>query len=212
MHSRVLTRTLLCAAMLPLATLTAAHASAQGARIGAIYGATFSTLNGLKNVDQRTGTMGGLTLQLPLSGAFSFQPELLFVSKGAKSNVTNGPDIQLDYAEVPLLLRFAPAARSPLSPHIYAGPYLGLQIDCEVTGSNGNCDDVPGINTKSVDLGGVIGAGVDLDLGGLVLTAGGRYGFGVSKIIDFTVGQARDEARNGVFALYGGVSLRFGKR
>ncbi len=183
----------------------------QGVRIGGIIGATYSQLSGIDNLDQRTGTMGGVSVVLPLAGPFSLQTEALVVSKGADgqlSTSTNG--VQLTYAEVPVLLRLSVSRQSMLAPHVYAGPYFGYQVDCSVQGSDVDCDDLPGVSTKSVDIGGIVGGGVDLDLGGLVLTSGLRYEFGVSKVIDFDTSNVRESARNGTFALYAGLSFRIG--
>ena len=191
----------------------APSAVAQSGHIGVIGGATFSTLNGLKSVDQRTGAMGGLSLVLPLGGSVSLQPEALFVTKGAKGTVSSSSTgVSIKYAEVPVLLRFSSSKASIIVPHVYVGPYFGLQIDCTVQGSSGSCDDLPGVSTKSVDLGGIAGGGIDLNVGGLVLTAGARYDFGVSKVIEFKTSSVREAAKNGAFALYAGLSVGFGKK
>ena len=196
-----------------LITLASQSAVAQGGHIGVIGGATFSTLNGLKSVDQRTGGMGGLSLVLPLGGSVSLQPEALFVTKGARGPVSSSSDgISIKYAEVPVLLRFSSSHASVIVPHVYVGPYFGLQIDCTVKGSSGSCDDLPGISTKSVDVGGIAGAGIDLHVGGLVLTGGARYDFGVSKVIEFTTSSVREAAKNGAFAIYAGLAVGFGKK
>ena len=196
-----------------LISLIAQGAFAQSRHIGVIGGATFSTLNGLNSVDQRTGTIGGLSLVLPLGGSVSLQPEALFVTKGAKGPVSSSSNgVMLKYAEVPVLLRFSSTKASVIVPHVYVGPYFGLQIDCTVQGSSGSCNDLPGISTKSVDVGGIAGGGIDLNVGGLVLTAGARYDFGVSKVVEFKTSSVREAAKNGAFALYAGVSVGFGKK
>lgn len=205
---RVASRALGVAAamLLPLAT-----AEAQS-RIGVIGGATFATLRGVDNVDQRDGAMGGVSLLFPVAGPFSLQTELLAVSKGAGGTIGPSSDgVKLTYAEVPVLLRFTPSA-GLLSPHVYAGPYVGLRINCTLQSGNSDCDDVGTVSTRSADMGGLVGGGVDLSLGRLVLTGGARYGFGVSKVIDFDVDNVRESAKTGTFALYAGVSLQLGGR
>jgi hypothetical protein len=190
--------------------LPTASANAQ-AQIGAILGATFSTLRGVDNLDSRTGLLGGLSLVLPLAGPVRLQPELLFVTKGAEG--ADGVDgVELSYAEIPVLLRLNLGAGGGITPHVYAGPYFGIEIDCKVEGTDADCDNSPDISTKSVDVGGTVGGGLDLDLGPAVLTGGLRYSFGVSKIADFEVGNVRESAKNGTFALYAGLALRLGSR
>lgn len=195
-----------------LITLLSQSAAAQSGHIGVIGGATFSTLNGLKSVDQRTGAMGGLSLVLPIGGSVSLQPEALYVTKGAKGTVSSSSSgVDIKYAEVPVLLRFSSSKASVVVPHIYVGPYFGLQVDCKVKGSGGSCDDLPGISTKTVDVGGIGGAGIDLNVGGLVLTAGARYDFGISKVVEFKTSSVRESAKNGAFAIYAGLAVGFGK-
>jgi Outer membrane protein beta-barrel domain len=194
-----------------LVTASAAQMQAQGS-IGVIVGANYSTLKGVKSLDQRDGTMGGISLVLPMGGSIALQPELLLVTKGATTGGTSGTSgVKLNYAEVPVLLRVGLAKGSLIAPHVYAGPYLGLKVDCTVQGTNSACDDVPGISTKTVDVGGIAGGGLDLTVSGLVLTAGVRYDFGVSKVIEFNNANVRESAKNGTFALYAGVAVRFGR-
>jgi len=199
----------LAVALLALLAVLAAPASAQGGHIGAIVGATFSSLRGIDGLDSRSGLIGGLSLVLPSSGPLSLQPELLLTHKGAKGSTSGAEGLRLHYAEVPLLLRLTLARDGMVHPHLYAGPYFGIQIDCTVSGSSGDCDDVPGISTKTVDVGGTLGGGVDVDFGPLVLTGGLRYGFGLSKVADFDIDTVQQSARNGTFAIYAGVGLRF---
>ena len=187
----------------------ASHAQS---RIGLIGGATFSTLRGVNDLDQRDGAMGGLSLLFPLVGPFSLQTELLGVTKGAGGTIGPSTDgVKLTYAEVPVLLRFTPSA-GVLSPHVYAGPYVGLNINCSLQRGDTDCDDVGTISTRSADIGGVLGGGLDLAVGSLIITGGARYDFGVSKVIDFDVDNVRESAKTGMFALYAGVAIRFGTR
>lgn len=187
-------------------------ARAQGGQFGAIVGATFSTLRGVDGLDSRTGLLGGLSLVLPSGGAFALQPEALLVSKGAKGTNTTAAGLKLNYVEIPVLLRLTLSRDGSVHPHAYAGPYLGFQIDCSVKGTSADCNDVPGVSTKTVDVGGIVGGGLDFDFGPLVLTGGARYGFGVSTVADFQVGSVKESAKNGVWALYTGLSFRIGGR
>jgi hypothetical protein len=196
----------LCAAT--AAALLARRASAQ---VTVLAGATFSELRGIDDarLDRRTGAFGGLSFVVPFGrGALALQPELLVISKGADAPAATGGGVRLNYLEVPVLLRLSPAPQSALRPHVYVGPYLGLRITCDISGSAQSCDDVPDLNANELDVGGVLGGGVMFALGGLNATVGGRYGFGVSRVADFRVGNVRESARNGVFALY--VGLGFG--
>lgn len=187
--------------------LVPAGAKAQ-TQFGGIVGATFSTLRGIDGLDSRTGLIGGLSLVS--GGALGLQTGLLFTSKGAKGSTNTANGVQLDYVEVPLALRLSFGQGSNINPHVYAGPYLGFKIDCKVEGFSGDCDDVPGVSTKSVDIGGVVGGGLDFSFGPLVLITGLRYGFGVSNVADFEFGSVRESAKNGSFAIYTGLAIKLG--
>ena len=194
-----------------LISLPAVVSHAQG-QIGAIAGFTSTTFRGVNDINNRTGVIGGLSIVLPSGGAFTWQPELLLVSKGAKGTNSTPQGLKLNYLEVPVLLRLNLGSGSEITPHLYAGPYFGLQVDCKVQGISGKCDDVPGVSTHTVDVGGTFGGGVSLDLSGVVFTGGLRYSFGVSKVADFDVASVKESAKNGGFALYTGVALRLGSR
>jgi len=195
----------LLASLAPFAT-----ARAQGGHIGAIVGATFSTLRGIDGLDSRTGLIGGISNVSSSSGLFTMQSELLLVTKGAKGTNSTAEGLQLGYIEVPIMLRLQPKTEGTVHPHLYAGPYLGFKIDCKVKGTSGSCDDIPGVSTKTVDVGGTMGAGLDFDLGPLVLSGGARYSFGVSNVADFDIANVKQSAKNGVFALYAGAAVRVG--
>ena len=202
--SRGLFRLSLCATAVLVPSLSA-QAQTQ---FGGIIGATFSTLRGVDGLDSRTGLIGGISLAS--GGSLGLQTGLLFTSKGAKGSTSNADGVQLDYIEVPLALRLSLGSGSNINPHVYAGPYLGFKIDCKVDGFSGDCDDVPGVSTKTVDIGGVVGGGLDFSFGPLVLITGLRYGFGVSNVADFEFGSVRESAKNGSFAIYTGLAIKLG--
>jgi hypothetical protein len=210
-------RRLLHALAIPVALaaamgIPAASAAAQG-QVGAIVGATYSTLRGIDGLDGRTGLVGGLSIVLPSSGIFALQPEVLFTNKGGSSASPNAPSgLQLSFLDVPLLLRLKLGGIGSLHPHAYAGPYFGIRVDCSVKGTSADCDRIAGVSTKSVDVGGVVGGGLDFDFGPLVLTGGARYSFGVSKIAEFERGSVRESAKNGAFTIYTGAAIRLGSR
>lgn len=203
----ILSATLLAATSL----LPCASASGQG-QIGVLLGATYSTLRGVDGLNGRTGLVGGLSIVLPSEGFLAFQTEALLVNKGAKASTGAPGGLKLSYVEVPLMARLTLHRGGSMHPHLYAGPYLGIQVDCSVKGTATACDDLPGVNTHSVDIGGMVGGGVDYDVGPLVLSGGVRYSFGVSKVADFSFDAVDESARNGVYALYAGAAIRLGRR
>jgi len=187
-------------------------------RFGILAGATFSNLRTSEDLDldNRTGTTFGATLQLPLGAKVALQPELLFVNKGAKfrtpiGNQGNNNSIRLDYLEIPVLLRYD-FSREIIGPHIYAGPTVGFNMNCQVQiGGNGqeagattDCgnDD---FKPKTLDYGMTVGAGLDFNLGGLALTGGARYGIGLADIRNDDSDEFKSRVNNGTLSLYVGV-------
>jgi len=194
------------------AMISPATLHAQTGHIGAIVGATYTTLRGVDGLDNRTGLLGGLSVVVPTSGFFTWQPEILLVSKGAKGTNRDESGLKLNYLEIPVLLRLNLNRSGTVHPHLYAGPYFGMQIDCRIKGTSSDCDDVPGVSTKTVDVGGAAGGGLDFDTGPFVLSAGLRYSFGVSTVADFEFDNVRESAKNGAWAIYTGAAIRLGRR
>lgn len=199
-----------------LAAVVAMPVHAQ--RIGIVAGGTFSQLHGLDNVQakNRTGTMFGASLTVPLSGRMAVQPELLFINKGAELHFDSGTsDIKLDYVEIPLLLRFDRGLTSLLGPHFYVGPSISFMVGCSVTVStapntSSDCSREAFFEPTTIDWGAIVGAGVDLHVGGLGVTGGARYGVGLANISKDDGPALEQRVRNGTLTVYAG--LLFGRR
>jgi hypothetical protein len=152
-----------------------------------------------------------------MSPAFSIQPEVLFMSKGATTDVGDLNDgvlsVNLSYIELAVLGRYS-LGSGPLRPTVFVGPTLGYNVGCEI-----ELDDVGAVDCdqdefdvatiKSTELGGVIGAGIDYDMGGLVLVADARYGLGLTNIDD--TGSDAD-VKNRAWTFMAGFSVPLGGR
>jgi hypothetical protein len=90
-------------------------------------------------VKQRLGLSLGIAYNMPIKGAFSFQPELLFVQKGAKLDysisepgffkVDLSGKIIINYIEVPLLVHAnLPTNSSNLKFYLAAGPAVAIGL------------------------------------------------------------------------------------
>ena len=207
-------RSVLTVALVPLVAMPL-HAQ----RLGVVAGGTFSQLRGLDNVraKNRTGTVFGLSLKLPMSDRVALQPEVLFINKGSKLEFDNAgnSDIRLDYLEIPLLLRFDRSLSSALTPHFYLGPSLSYNVGCNVEvstspGASSDCKRDVFFEPNDVDWGAVIGAGLDLNLGGLGVTGGARYGVGMANVSKDDGPALEQRVRNGTLTVYAG--LLFGRR
>lgn len=183
---------------------------------------------GLVPPDSRTGVVFGGHLVFAFSPVVGFQPEFLYVNKGASyegSGRTYSDDIgdfvnvdwkektKLDYFEIPLLLRISPGPGASARPFLLAGPALALKPTAkdraEVTASYGSqratvqtetdLDDV-----KSLDFAGVVGAGLEFPVGSATLLLEARYTLGLTSIDD---SPADLDAKNGPITLLAGVGF-----
>lgn len=203
------------ASVLSLIACTAAPLHAQ--RFGIIAGGTFANLRSSEDLDfeNRTGTIFGGSLQLPIGSSFAIQPEFLFLQKGAKfteqTGTRNTNTLRLDYLEIPVLLRFD-FSRGVVGPHIYAGPSVGFNVGCKIQfrGNNDEANAATNCNEddfkpKTLDYGMTVGGGVDFNLGSLALTGGARYGIGLADIRSDNSDEFKSRVNNGVLSLYVGV-------
>jgi len=180
----------------------------QGNQFTLLTGASFSSLKGVEGVEHRTGSVLGVSLLRPLLGPISLQPELLAVGRGVRFEKRDDLDFQV--LEIPLLLRLSVNPRAKVTPHLYGGPYLGIHLACSVRGSDLDCDDLPEVRTETVEVGGVLGGGVNLLGGPFLLTGGARYGFGISSVAEFERSLVRESARHGGWMAYVGAGIRLG--
>lgn len=206
------------AALVAVSLLLTAPLHAQ--RLGLVVGGTFSQLRGFDdvNVSNRTGTMFGASLQLPFGTRTSVQGEALFVNKGTKVNSSTGPDynVKLDYLVLPMLLRFDRHIGPGIGPHVYLGPSVGFNVGCSVTAESSGVPSTrsdcskDNFDPKVLDWSGVVGAGVDLTMGGFGVTGGARYSVGLNNVSKTSAIDASERVRNGTFTVYAGVL--FGRR
>jgi hypothetical protein len=115
------------------------------------------------------GSFGGF-LEMPLTSALRFQPELLLTQKGMASTGISTV-AKLNYIQVPLFLKVAPASRN-VRPIFFVGPDLGLLLGASSAGIS--IKDA----FKSTDLGFTAGGGVEIRRIALDL----RYTHGLTSI------------------------------
>ena len=133
-------------ALCGLALAPAAPAAAGTLGYGASLGANLADFRGdfaeLTDPQMKAGFEGGLHLDYAISRELAFQLGAVYVNKGATyeseltDNVGNSlgtakSKVQLDYLEVPLLLRatFEPWGVGALHPYLIAGPTLSFTLD-----------------------------------------------------------------------------------
>ncbi|MDI6846245.1 MAG: porin family protein, partial [Candidatus Saccharicenans sp.] len=121
----------------------------------------------------KQGIAGGASLEIGLIKGFSLQPEILYVQKGAKITANiEGMDITLnaniDYIEIPLLLKYNLISGGPTVPSVYVGPYIGFNTKAEfvisITGYPEEREDIKD-DIKNTEYGLTFGVGLTQKLG-----------------------------------------------
>jgi hypothetical protein len=125
----------------------------------------------------KTGFCAGAYLSFKLSKYLAFQPEVLVSRKGLKvDQVTTTNTFNIDFLEIPLLIKLTLSPGSSISPCLHAGPFAAIKLnDNVITGAG-----VPPIS--KFDYGITFGGGFDVKLGGNILTLETRYTMGLKNI------------------------------
>ena len=142
-------------------------------------------------LDGRTGIIGGLFANLKLAKGFSLQPELLYAQKGAKGPMTVesipvDATIQMDYIEIPVLLKYNLGGRGSLSPFLIGGVAFSTikssKTKASVVGLPLLTGESDNFNERSSDIGIVVGGGIDLSMGLTRISAELRFTAGTKPI------------------------------
>ncbi|WP_372638813.1 porin family protein, partial [Fodinibius sp.] len=107
---------------------------------------------------------------------------------------------RLDYIEVPVVAKFAFILDNPmLTPHVYFGPYVGLNMNAEQEISGGDNSGTVDIEdeVKGTDFGVVVGAGADITR----FNVGVRYSAGLVNAFE------EGDGKNGAFSIVAGIDF-----
>ncbi len=145
--------------------------------LGVKAGLNFNSINDIsESVDEswgnKTGYHLGLSYQarVPFIG-IGFQPELLFVRQGAKSNTSN-ESFYLDYITVPVNIQYG-LDLLLFRPFVMVGPYISYAIGKGHMLSGAKWDDI-----NRFDYGYSFGAGIDI----WKFQVAGKYNRGLGKL------------------------------
>ncbi len=167
---------------------------AQEASFGVKGGLSLANVTGdeVEDVEWKMGGAGGLFVEYKVSDVFAIHPEVLYCMKGSKSEgeifeTTIESTLKLTYIDIPVLAKVMIPVEGSVSPSLFAGPYVGfnldakLELEAEGESDEGDIKDY----VKSTDYGLVVGGGLDyhLDNGGAI-TLDARYSLGLSGIYD----------------------------
>jgi hypothetical protein len=193
-----------------LALLPLSNAAAQLKwEAGVKGGVSMANLYGsdVDNTSIKYGAAGGAFVTAQITEMFGVQLEGLYMQKGAKYDDTDSTGaaitgkLKLDYIEIPLLAVASFKAAEKVMINVYAGPALGILASAK--------DEDVDIKdyVKSTDFGATFGAGFTYDVETVKIVVEGRYTLGLVKIDDT---DAKEDIKNGNFAIMGGFSIPFG--
>lgn len=150
------------------------------------------------NLNGRQGALAGAYLTGRLSPGLAIQPELLFALKGGRllGTVDGAPasyDVELAYLEMPVVAKVAPlSGHRTLHPVVFAGPAPSVRIGCDLERSFESgpqrtaCEDITGFGFTRLDMGAVVGAGMQLDWAETALAIEVRYTVGLRDALEGT--------------------------
>ena len=204
--------------ILAIAIAATGSVNAQDVKIGAKVGLNLASITGGdvygEDSDTKIGFNQGLFAEISLSDKFIFQPELLFSTQGNVYKQGSFDDlikitIELDYLNIPLLIKYAVSDKFALE----FGPQLGFLLSAN-TDVEGILFDNETISVrqdvkdsfKSIDLG--LNFGISIDVSEKVMI-GARYNLGLSNISDEEdIGIEEDiNVKNSLFSMF--VGYRF---
>jgi len=160
-------------------------------------GVDFMTLGGddaNDDLSRRTGFMVGGFVLMDFEGVFALQPELMYIQKGSqRENDVGGTTIttttKLDYIEVPVLAKLAIPTDGLVSPTVFAGPTVGININAKRESEGGGQTSTSDISdsVSGTDFGVALGAGVDYTLNAGTISFDVRYELGLTSVDDTDV-------------------------
>lgn len=159
--------------------------------------------------ENRIGFLAGGFAVLPVGGALAVQIEALFSQKGAQFSADEEnleATLELDYLDVPIMLRIDGPLLGNNRLHFFGGPSLAFRMgarsklsDESFEYAQGSIDDIED-DIEPFEYGIVVGAGLDI---GRRVVIDGRYTWGLSTINKDTSDGI--ELKNRVFSFMAGV-------
>jgi hypothetical protein len=203
-----------------VATLLLPFPAASQLAVGVTGGLSLASITGDdaddEGLDMRTGFDVGGFLELPLADIVWLVPGIHYVQKGATfERLGDDFTIELDYAEVPLLLRVGVSQRNPLGINLLLGPTFAFQVKCELvdedTDDSQTCEQQAASDldlSKSFDLGLAVGGGLSFAVSpNASLLANVLWDIGVTSIDD---SPAENDVKNEAILLNVGLAFRPG--
>jgi opacity protein-like surface antigen len=196
--------------------LTLAGASSAGAQItiGIKGGANLSNFSATENggepevpYDSRTGMLLGATAGISVTPWLTVQLEGRYSQEGTQQTEAGvTASLRLSYVDLPVLARVhIPTGASPVMPFLYAGGFVGFEVDCGLKTSGAvslevDCETAD-VGRQTNDYGVVFGGGTDVRLGPGAVTLDIEYSLGLRNMAE---DPDTGEAYSRVFAFLAG--------
>ena len=189
---------------------------AQGIKFGLKVGMNSADLFGdeIKEMEQdlgeelvsKWGFCAGGFIRFSLAKTFAIQPEFLYTMKGAKMEAivldeTMKFEFNLTYLEIPVLIKIMLPTPGIITPHLYAGPVMGIKLSGKIKAEYAGESEEEDISDelKDNDYGLIVGGGIDAGK----ITVEIRYVLGLTTIAT----EADTDVKNGVFSIMLGFSF-----
>jgi len=214
-------RILVVTIVLVLLVAGGARMQAQSTSLGVVGGINVATLSvedpqGL-DIGTRFGVNFGARLSATFTPNFGVILGALYSQKGMSSTdagVTVG--FHFNYIDFPLLVQYTlPTSETgKMSVHFAAGPAVGLRATCKITGEQSgssvsvDCADI-GADVKSVDMGVMALAGLDIQAGSGSVIVDVAYDLGLTNINSTSDGGS---IKNRTFYVMAGYQIPLGSR
>lgn len=146
-------------------------------------------------LERKSGWAAGVFARFGI-GPLALQPEVLYVRRGAAvegPGVVGSPELQMDFVEVPLLLRLGSGGTA-----LYGGGYGAAKVDAKAVSDDAELD----LSSEIEDFDYGVVAGVSLGLGKFEIE--GRYSYGLRNLV---VDPAAPELKNRALSVLGAFTF-----
>ena len=166
-------------------------------QFGVKAGANFANITNSDGGKTLVGLNAGALVKIPVTEAFSVQPEAVFSMQGVKYD---GGKNTLSYINVPVLATYT----LPVGVFFQTGPQIGFLMSAKAKEDGGESIDIKSA-LKSTDFSWAFGAGYLIPEVNLGFNA--RYNLGLSKLADGSDSK-NTVIQVGVFYMFGGSSKK----
>ena len=224
MHSRSFMALFLGAGLFAGSATHAGPLAGKGVRAGLTVANLRGELADLMGTDRRVGFAGGGFLRIDVRGRVGLQTELLYTMKGATTQMdltdqsgnlvgTATTTYQIDYLEIPVLLRVTVGGAGPVQPSLLLGPSLGVKLRSRLAYDGPGPDMSGDLNqVKDTDFGLVGGVGLEFGHTPARMLLDARYTLGLMNVYALELMNVAGpptvlNARTGAFTITAGLGF-----